>query len=62
MKYFYIGLYWIAFLILLSLFGEYVISRPVNGFLQLLCLVGLSGSLIYLIYRTKKLINKKENV
>jgi len=52
MKYFKLAVIWLASISTVSLFGEYIISRPVNGFLQLLCFVGLIGVLIYVINET----------
>lgn len=60
MKYFKLFLMWVGFIVPTSLFGEYVISREVNGFLQLLCFVGLVGVLIYLINETNKILFKKK--
>jgi hypothetical protein len=42
------------------MFGEHIISREVNGFLQLLCFVGVVGVLMYVINETIKLFNKKK--
>jgi hypothetical protein len=47
MKYFKLGLMWLGLIVLMSLFGEYVISREVNGFIQLLSFLGMFGLLIY---------------
>jgi hypothetical protein len=52
MKYFKLAVIWLASISTVSLFGEYVISRPVNGFLQLLSFVGLVGVLMYVINET----------
>ena len=51
---------WVGFIVPTSMFGEYVISREVNGFLQLLCFVGLVGVLIYLINETNKILFKNK--
>jgi hypothetical protein len=48
MKYFKLGLMWLGFIAITSLYGEYIVSREVNGYLQLLGFVGLVGFLIYL--------------
>ena len=48
MKYFKLGLMWLGFIVITSLYGEYIVSREVNGYLQLLGFVGLVGVLIYL--------------
>lgn len=63
MKYFKLFLMWLGFIAITSLYGEYIISREVNGFLQLLCFVGLLGVLIYLTNETTRILfkNKKQN-
>ena len=60
MKFFKVFLMWLGFIIITSIFGEYVISREVNGFLQLLSFVGLVGVFMYVGNETIKLFNKKE--
>ena len=60
MKYFELAVIWLAFISTVSLFGEYIISREVNGFLQLLSFVGLVGALIYVINETINLFKKEE--
>jgi hypothetical protein len=62
MKYFKLGLMWLGLIVITSLYGEYVVSREVNGFIQLLGFVGVFGLLIYLGNETIKqlTINKKE--
>jgi hypothetical protein len=62
MKFFKVFLMWLGFIAIGTMFGEYIVSREVNGFLQLksLCFVGLVGALIYVINETIKLFNKKE--
>ena len=60
MKYFKVFLMWLGFIVIASLCGEYAISRPVNGYLQLLCLVGLVGLVIYLVDETVSVINNKK--
>jgi hypothetical protein len=59
MKMFKVFLMWLGFLVIATMCGEYAISRPVNGFIQLLCVVGVVGLLIYLINETKNLIKTK---
>lgn len=51
---------WLGFIVIASMCGEYAISRPVNGFIQLLCVVGVVGLLIYLINETTNLIKSKK--
>jgi hypothetical protein len=52
MKYFKLFVIWVGYLTLVTLLGEYVISREVNGFLQLLSVVGLVGFTIGVINET----------
>lgn len=63
MKYFKVFLMWLGFIAITSMYGEYIVSREVNGFLQLLCFVGLLGVLIYLTNETTRILfkNKKQN-
>jgi hypothetical protein len=60
MKFFKVFLMWLGFIAIGTMFGEYVVSREVNGFLQLLSFVGLVGVLMYVINETINLFNKKE--
>jgi hypothetical protein len=60
MKFFKVFLMWLGFITITSIFGEYVISREVNGYLQLLSFVGLVGVLMYVINETIKLFKKTE--
>jgi hypothetical protein len=60
MKFFKVFLMWLGFTTIGTMFGEYVVSREVNGFLQLLSFVGLVGVLMYVINETINLFNKKE--
>jgi hypothetical protein len=59
MKYFKLLLKWLGFIAITSMFGEYIISREVNGFLQLLSFVGVVGILIYMINETIDLFKTK---
>ena len=61
MEYFKLFLRWLGFITMLSLFGEYIISREVNGFIQLLCLVVLVWILVYLSDETIDIFKNKEN-
>jgi hypothetical protein len=63
MKYFKVLLMWLGYIATTSIYGEYVVSREVNGFLQLLGFVGLLGVLIYLVNETTSILfkNKKQN-
>jgi hypothetical protein len=60
MKFFKVFLMWLGFITIGTMFGEYVVSREVNGFLQLLSFVGLIGVLMYVINETIKLFKKEE--
>jgi hypothetical protein len=61
MKYFKLGLMWLGLVVIASMFGEYIISREVNGFIQLLSFVGMFGLLILVGNETiKQLINFKK--
>ncbi len=60
MKFFKVFLMWLGFITITSIFGEYVISREVNGYLQLLSFVGLVGVLMYVGNETLKLFKKEE--
>ncbi len=60
MKFFKVFLMWLGLVVITSMFGEHIISREVNGFLQLLCFVGVVGVLMYVINETIKLFNKKK--
>jgi len=61
MKYFKLFVLWLLSIIVLTLFGDYVISRNVNGFLQLLSFVGVVVFLAYVANETfKLLINNKK--
>ncbi len=60
MKFFKVFLMWLGFIAIGTMFGEYVVSREVNGFLQLLSFVGLVGVLMYVINETIKLFKKEE--
>ena len=60
MKYFKLGLMWLGLIVIASMFGEYIISREVNGFLQLLSFVGLIGVIMYVINETINLFKKEE--
>jgi hypothetical protein len=60
MKFFKVFLMWLGFITIGTMFGEYIVSREVNGFLQLLSFVGLVGVLMYVTNETINLFNKKE--
>jgi len=60
MKYFKLFLMWLGFIVIASIFGEYIVSREVNGFLQLLSFVGLLGVLMYVINETIKILTKNK--
>ena len=61
MKYFKVFLMWLGLIVVASFYGEYVVSREVNGFIQLLGFVGMFGLLILVGSETiKQLINFKK--
>jgi len=60
MKYFKLISLWVFFIWLTTLFGEHIVSREVNGFLQLLSFVGLVGVLMYVINETIKFLTKNK--
>lgn len=54
-------LIWLASYLIISFYGEYVLSREVNGFLQLFGFIGVVFVLIYVVGETIKFFkNKKE--
>jgi hypothetical protein len=55
MKYFKLFLMWCGFITITSMFAEYIISRELNGFLQLLSFVGLVGVFMYTVHETVNL-------
>jgi hypothetical protein len=61
MTYFKLGLMWLGLVVIISIFGEYIVSREVNGYLQLLSFVGVIGILIYIINETYKIFKNKKN-
>lgn len=58
MKYFKLFLMWAGLITITSMFGEYVVSREVNGFLQLLGFVGMVGLIVYIGNETIKIFLK----
>jgi hypothetical protein len=56
MKYFKLFFMWVTFIVITSYYGEYVLSREVNGLLQLLGFVGLFGVLILIGNETLKIL------
>jgi membrane protein implicated in regulation of membrane protease activity len=59
-RFFKVFLMWLGFIAIGTMFGEYIVSREVNGYLQLLSFVGVVGILIYVINETRKLLTKKQ--
>lgn len=59
MKYFKVFLMWVALIATATYYGEYVVSREVNGFIQLVGFVGMVGLLALVVNETIKVINKK---
>jgi len=62
MKYFKLFLLWLLFIVVTTYYGDYVVSREVNGFIQLLSFVGMVGLLGFVGNETIKVFrnNKKE--
>ena len=58
-KYFKVFLMWVALIATATYYGEYVVSREVNGFIQLVGFVGMVGLLVLVVNETIKVINKK---
>jgi hypothetical protein len=58
MKYFKVFLLWLFFIVITTYYGDYVVSREVNGFIQLLGFVGMVGLLAYVGNETIKLLKK----
>ena len=58
MKYFKLFLMWLAFIVITTYYGDYLVSREVNGFIQLLGFVGMVALLVYLGNETIKLLKK----
>lgn len=61
MKYFKLFLMWLGVIVITSMFGEYVVSREVNGFIQLLSFVGMVGLLVYIGNETINILFKNKN-
>ena len=59
MEYFKLFLRWLGFITMLSLFGEYIISDNVNGFIQLICFFVLVWILVYLSDETIDIFKNK---
>jgi len=58
-KYFKVFLMWVALIATATYYGEYVVSREVNGFIQLVGFVGMVGLLALVVNETIKLLNNK---
>lgn len=59
MKYFKIFVMIIGYITMVTLFGEHIISKEVNGYLQLLSFVGLVGFTIGIINETVNTFKNK---
>ena len=61
-KYFKIFLLWLLFIVTTTYYGEYIVSREVNGFIQLLGFVGVVVLAVFIGNETIKVFknNKKE--
>lgn len=60
MTYFKLFLMWIGFVSIASLFGEYIVSRPVHGAIQLISFIGLIGVFKYLVDETVNFLFKNK--
>lgn len=60
MKYFIVFLMWLGFVAIASIVGEWVVSREVNGYLQLISFVGLIGVLMYITNETMNILFKNK--
>ena len=58
-KYFKVFLMWVGFIATATYYGEYVVSREVSGFIQLVGFVGMVGLLALVGNETIKLLNNK---
>jgi hypothetical protein len=61
MKYIRIFLMILGLFVIATLFGEYVISRELNGATQLLGFVGMVGLVIYVGNETAKMLFNNKN-
>ena len=61
MKYIRIFLMILGLFVIATLFGEYVISRELNGAIQLLGFVGMAGLVIYVGNETSKTLFNNKN-
>ena len=60
MKYFKLLLMWLAVITVGTYYGEYVVSREVNGFIQLLGFVGMVALVGLVVNETIKVLNNKK--
>ena len=51
---------WLAFIVITTYYGEYVVSREVNGFIQLLGFVGMVALVALVGNETIKVLNNKK--
>lgn len=51
---------WLGVIAIMSIFGEYIVSREVNGYLQLLCFIGVVGIFGYVFNETINLFKKEK--
>jgi hypothetical protein len=52
---------WLGVIAVVSMFGEYIVSREVNGFIQLLGFVGMVGLILYVGNETLNILFKTKN-
>lgn len=60
MKYFKLFLMWLTVIVTGTYFGEYIVSREVNGFIQLLGFVGMVGLVALVGNETIKVLTNKK--
>ena len=60
MKYFKLFLMWLAFIVITTYYGEYVVSRDVKGFIQLVSFVGMVVLIGLVGNETIKVLNNKK--
>ena len=60
MKYFKLFLMWLGFIVITTYYGDYLVSREVNGFIQLLGFVGMVVLIGLVGNETIKVLNNKK--
>lgn len=60
MKYFKLFLMWLTVIVITTYYGDYLVSREVNGFIQLLGFVGMVALVGLVGNETIKVLNNKK--